>query len=93
MSRPHIYERLNSIDAGSTMRYALGTDRIYGVRCGDKIVVIAKQAYGTKQYPQLNYKQIFTASRATAQAHCNRLNDVFETNKYEVFEFSLSDIA
>ena len=88
MARPHLYKTLGTAPDGHRQVRALGHHTIYGIKNGDNWVVIGKQIVG-QNYTK--YSQLFTTSKKVAQNHCDRLNDVFNTDEYRVVEIYTDD--
>ena len=90
MPRPHHYTRLhNTLRTGDMSEtIALGSDTMYGVKCGAQWVTMCKEDIFKLNNGQTyrKYTRLFFATRKTAQSHCDKLNRMFNTDEYQVAE-------
>ena len=65
---------------------ALGSDAMYGVKSGAQWVTICKEDIFRLSTGQAyrKYTRLFFATRKSAQAQCDKLNRIYNTNQYEV---------
>jgi hypothetical protein len=88
MPRPNHYTRLDNTmlpgDACETL--ALGSDVMYGVKCGEQWVTVCKEDIFRLQRGQAyrKYQRLFFATRRSAQTQCDNLNRMFNTDQYVV---------
>ena len=89
MARPYKYKLLDTVRTpdGRDVN-VLGEQTMYGVKRDDYWVAIGKK-FMDQSYTK--YQQLFTTSRKVAQNHCDRLNDVFDTDIYRVVEIYTDD--
>ncbi len=88
MPRPNHYTRLHNtlLPGDSCETLALGADAMYGVKCGELWVTVCKEDVFRLNTGQAyrKYQRLFFATRKSAQAQCDKLNRIFNTNQYEV---------
>jgi hypothetical protein len=65
---------------------ALGSNVMYGVKCGEQWVTVCKEDIFRLQRGQAyrKYQRLFFATRRSAQTQCDNLNKIFKTDQYVV---------
>ena len=84
MARPFLYKRIDygkgEYDMYSTL--TLGIDIMYGIKHIDQwIVMCSEDSFNDKQR---KYYRPFLATKKSAESQCNKLNKLFNTDKYHV---------
>lgn len=92
MSRPFHYKKLDTLQEGDKEHQVLGHPVFYAIRCRGCLVTLGQTNHLMKKV-YTKYRPIYGATRKTIQNHCDRLNDIFKTQDYEVVTIRAEDLG
>ena len=88
MARPFVYRKLDAVlKSGDTREtLALGYDVMYGVKYDNDWVTVCKEDTYRMESSHVyrKYTRLFFVSETVAQTQANKLNKMFNTDKYRV---------
>lgn len=85
MSRPYHYKTVHHLTDPDGKEYStLGAPVFYAIRYQDQLITL-QETYGMKATFR-KYKPLYGSNRKVLENQCDRLNDIYDTDQYEVVE-------